>query len=333
MQFTKRKRSLESIEALRLIAALGVMLSHVGYGYYYAKGFSSSVGVNLFFCISAFLMMFTTEQSMPKHFVVKRIIRLAPLYWLLTILTFAASYFVSKFGQANISVDELIKSLLFLPYARDGLKDADVVRPIVGPAWTMNCDIWFMVIFAISAKLNYKNRGIIAASLCLLIRITGAFLPGKWAISDFMHRQVWINYAAGILVYYVWSFVRSIDPKGKTLWATAVLLLTVLLYFMAKPAYITTFLCATILFVVLFAFQRTHMPRAVTWFGTISYSFYLVHYYVIMILSIVFDFTKFSHHTVIGTILALLISLVVAQLSYYIIERKFGDILRRKLLK
>lgn len=336
MQLTERKRSLENIEALRLIAALGVMLSHIGYGYYYAKGFSASIGVNLFFCISAFLMMYNTEQSLPKHFVVKRIIRLTPLYWLLTILTFAASYFVSGFGQKNIGIDELIKSLLFLPYARDGLKDMDVIRPIVGPAWTMNNDFWFMLIFALSAKLSHKKRGLLTCSLCLIARICGEILPGDWAIARFMQRNIWFNYIAGICVYYLWTLTRNKATKLKSisaLWFPVVSLLLVLLFFTAKPAWVVTLLCSVILFTVLFAFSQMHMPRVVTWFGTISYAFYLIHYYVIMILSYFFDFSKFTLSTVIGTIIVLLLSLVIAQLSYYIIERKFSESLKKILLR
>ena len=87
MQVLKKSRALVSIEVLRLIAAFGVMLSHVGYGFYYAKSFNSAIGVNLFFCISAFLMMYNTENAQPKNMFIRRMIRLLPLYWLLTILT------------------------------------------------------------------------------------------------------------------------------------------------------------------------------------------------------------------------------------------------------
>ena len=49
-----------------------------------------SNGVSLFFCISAFLMMYTTQKGVPEHYILKRLIRIVPLYWIMTVFTFAA---------------------------------------------------------------------------------------------------------------------------------------------------------------------------------------------------------------------------------------------------
>ena len=336
MQVLEKKRALGAIEVLRLIAALGVMLSHVGYGFYYAKSFNSSIGVNLFFCISAFLMMHNTQNALSKNLFIRRIIRLVPLYWLLTILTFLASYCVSSFGQARIPIDELVKSLFFIPYARDGFKQLDVVRPIIGPAWTMNHDFWFLVICVISIKISRRYRGLIAAAVCILVRVVSNFLPEDLAIQYFMHRNVWYCYAAGIGIHQLWLLTKKITPNWKMLpilgWGVCLLLLG-LLYFTPQTFWKTLSLCAAIVFVVLFACEHSRVPGIVSWFGSISYSFYLIHYYVIMIFSVLFDFTKFSALTVVGTIAATLVSLLISQISYYILEKKLGSYLKRKLVR
>lgn len=335
MQVLENKRTLGSIEFLRFIAAIGVMLSHIGYGFYYAKDFNSSIGVNLFFCISAFLMMYNTEHAQAKNIFIRRIIRLVPLYWLLTIFTFGASYFISNFGQANIPIDELAKSLLFIPYARDGFKDVNVVRPIIGPSWTLTYDFWFLVIGVLSVKINRRYRSCIAAMTCILIRVISEFLPKDLAIQYFMHRNVWLCYAAGIGIHQLWRMTRATAPKWKQLpvlgWIGCVILL-VLLYFTPKSSWKTISLCAAILFIALYACEHAPAPGVVAWFGSISYSFYLTHYYVIMILGVLFDFTKFSAATLLGTIVVTLVSLLIAQISYYILERKLGSYLKQKLL-
>ena len=337
MKPLERKRSLECIEMLRVIAAFGVMLSHVGYGYYYAKSFDAAIGIHLFFCISAFLMMLNSEKAEPGAMFVRRVIRLIPLYWIMNIATFAASYVVSGFGQANIPIDQLVKSLLFLPYVRDGMKDVDVVRPIVGPAWTMNYDFWFLVLFVISTKISRKMRGLIACVACLAVYIGGRFLPGDWAVARFMQREIWLYYIAGIGVYALWRRLRNAEKAPKRTASYLVLcaaLLAVLYYTPAeRHVWKILILSAAILFLTVFVFEKARVPAFVPWFGSVSYSFYLTHYYVVMILSVFFDFTEFTALTVLGTVLVIAASLVVAQISCYIVEQKFGGFLKKKLVR
>ena len=337
MQPLEKKRSLLCIEVLRVIAAFGVMLSHVGYGYYYAKGFDAAIGIYLFFCISSFLMMLNSEKTDPGKLFVRRLIRLIPLYWALNIATFAASYVVSGFGQADIPVDQLLKSLLFLPYARDGMKDLDVVRPIVGPAWTMNYDFWFLVIFVIATKINRKKRGLIACAACLAIYIGGRFLPGDWSVARFMQREIWLYYVAGIGVYALWRWLRNAEkaPKNAAPYLGLCAVLLAVLYYTPAERYVWKILVLSplILLITVVIFEKARVPAVVPWFGSVSFSFYLTHYYVVMILSAFFDFTRFSALSVLGTVLAIAVSLVVAQISCYIFEKKLGGFLKKKLVK
>ena len=72
---------LESVQALRGVAVLFVVLSHVGFINF------GAFGVDLFFCISGFIMMYITQKS-TDNFFYKRVIRIIPLYWAMTISTF-----------------------------------------------------------------------------------------------------------------------------------------------------------------------------------------------------------------------------------------------------
>ena len=69
---------LECISILRIIGALGIALYHIGC-------FNEIIptlqgGVHLFYCISGFLMMYTTQKKPKSSFVLKRLVRLIPLY-------------------------------------------------------------------------------------------------------------------------------------------------------------------------------------------------------------------------------------------------------------
>lgn len=93
-------------------------------------------GVSLFFTISGFLQMYTTQKKQ-KHFLVKRLIRIVPLYWIMTIATFVAMLIMPGIALGEASFEEFLKSLFFIPYQRTAMKSADVVRPMVGPGWTL----------------------------------------------------------------------------------------------------------------------------------------------------------------------------------------------------
>lgn len=87
-------------------------------------------GVSLFFTISGFLQMYTTQKEQ-KHFLVKRLIRIVPLYWIMTIATFVAMLIMPGIALGEANFEEFLKSLFFIPYQRTAMKSADVVRPMV----------------------------------------------------------------------------------------------------------------------------------------------------------------------------------------------------------
>lgn len=135
---------IECISILRIIGMLGVALYHMGFLNRYVKTLQR--GVSLFFTISGFLLMYTT-QNKQKHFLAKRFIRIIPLYWLMTIATFIAMLIMPGMALGEVNFEEFLKSLLFIPYQRTAMKSADVVRPMVGPGWTLYYDIYFAIIF------------------------------------------------------------------------------------------------------------------------------------------------------------------------------------------
>lgn len=88
---------LDFLDALRGWAILGVFITHCGSLVQYNGIFSPLVsqagyGVQLFFMISAFTIFYTldhaknTEKSIYVNFYIKRLFRIAPIYWLGIIL-------------------------------------------------------------------------------------------------------------------------------------------------------------------------------------------------------------------------------------------------------
>jgi len=83
---------LNSVQILRGVAAFGVLFYHATRWIGPLPGIEiGAAGVDLFFVISGFIMVYASEpmfgqRGATRHFLVRRIIRIVPLYWGLTTL-------------------------------------------------------------------------------------------------------------------------------------------------------------------------------------------------------------------------------------------------------
>ena len=104
---------LTCIQALRGLAAHFVVFQHVRF----LNLWSLSVWTS-FFCISGFMIMFTTAKKVPNISSAKRLVRILPLYYLMTLGNLSVAVVVSF----HVPTDQtrifpiLSKSLLFIPF-------------------------------------------------------------------------------------------------------------------------------------------------------------------------------------------------------------------------
>lgn len=143
----------DAIQVLRLFAALLVVVDHSLGSLIYAnrlaldKTFAwdlGGFGVKIFFLISGFVMVHSTidrfgQPGAPRAFLVRRFLRIAPIYWLVTVLAIVKDGLQREWhGWAAI-----VASFLFFPLAAaDGS-----VHPIYGIGWTLNYEMFFYLIF------------------------------------------------------------------------------------------------------------------------------------------------------------------------------------------
>ncbi len=327
----------DSIQALRGIAALFVVLEHVRFLN------CGAFGVDIFFCISGFMIMYTTHQS-TEGFFKKRLIRILPLYYLMTFATFALLLiFPSMFEQTKADPVFLIKSLLFIPFDIGG----GVLQPLVRIGWTVNSEMFFYLLFFVAFKISHKYRGLICSVLLGIVVLLSEVLPLSFAPLTFYGNPVMLEFAMGILCYYIAYGIYNLNEKKKiTKWSLAVVLpIFVLLFagltltktgvnilgfrrllFWGIPAVVLV-LCA---FVTEFCIK---IPKVLVFLGNISFSLYLIHYYPIMFLDRkVFDFSVCTLYSVIGVIVGTAVCVACAYVSYLVIEKAFTIWLRKKLL-
>lgn len=178
---------LTSIQALRALAALVVTVAHThvwilmatsqwGVESHVPSMATGAAGVDLFFVISGFIMVYTTRNDSGSsvaaaRFFIRRLIRIVPLYWL---ATFAFIGYVIAIGHAlaqdGISFETLIPSLLF--FFRQHLHPNGVTTaPILGQGWSLNYEMAFYVTFA--ALMVLPRRIAIPVLLALLVGLGG----------------------------------------------------------------------------------------------------------------------------------------------------------------
>lgn len=140
----------KNIQALRALAANGVVLSHLltvegkyGHGFVSLPDWAhlGSCGVDLFFVISGFIMATVASGMSGRAFLFARITRIYPPYWFYTLLVFALSCFAPN--MVNGSYDHpasVWRSFLLLP---------DSVGPLLAVGWTLIHEMYFYIGFAV----------------------------------------------------------------------------------------------------------------------------------------------------------------------------------------
>lgn len=201
-----------NLQVLRGVAALMVFFHH--FTPYLAKfypgakilGFGAS-GVDIFFVLSGFIMVSTTQggNSSGFEFIWNRFSRVAPLYWLVTMIMVALYVIGFKpVGLVNLDSSYIFKSILFVPFVRN-----DKLEPIVAPGWTLNYEMFFYALFAaglflISGKRRYWA---LISTICLI-----SLLGVMDAFSNFYLRYyanpIILDFAFGMLIGIFFSRAR-----------------------------------------------------------------------------------------------------------------------------
>jgi exopolysaccharide production protein ExoZ len=147
---------LRSIQYLRAVAAVMVAYFHAvdqipAYkpllDRYLLGNLNLASGVDIFFVISGFIMLISNRNSAPVSFAIRRVIRIVPLYWFLTVaLALLALWLPEQFRTTVVSGAAVIKSLLFVPYLNPG--HPGEVFPLLVPGWSLNLEMFFYLVFA-----------------------------------------------------------------------------------------------------------------------------------------------------------------------------------------
>lgn len=200
------KQGFNSIQYLRGLAAmlvvifhLGEPLAHMGYRGGWPSGLAA--GVDIFFVISGFVMWVSTigRPITPSQFFRKRVVRVVPLYWLLT--SFMLLVLVVMPSAVKTSVlywPHAIASYLFFPMINPGKL---AMEPLLFPGWTLNYEMFYYVIFGLFLLTSPRIRLFGTASVLVLLTLIGAVMQvEEHSVAGFYTSPILLEFVVGMFI-------------------------------------------------------------------------------------------------------------------------------------
>jgi exopolysaccharide production protein ExoZ len=211
-------KQIGAIQILRAVAALMIVFSHgqndalneaikAGGTFARLEILPWDSGVDLFFVISGFIMVHASQRLFARpgasgSFILRRLIRIVPLYWLITALTLGILAYVAWLGKRVFpDFSEIAASLGFVPFARpeDGQP-----RPLVPLGWTLNYEMFFYVVFAFFVRFRHDMAiGAVALTLILAVCMGAILRPTATAIA-YWSDPIVLEFVLGMLTAFVW---------------------------------------------------------------------------------------------------------------------------------
>lgn len=304
------------------------------------------IGVPIFFIISGFIMVYTTNIDSRdsianvKDFLIKRIIRVVPLYYLFTfgwiVITHTASLYLLNIDGFS----KLIHALLFLP-------TGDTPPLYVG--WTLNYEMFFYFIFAISLFFKKKAYYFIYSVLLILVFIVPLFSV-KSPETLFLHsskhyfdsnylilitNRILLFFLFGVLMGNTYSKI-ALNKQASVVVLLISLFLFTIYYFNIGSSFIYDIIFCGLLVFSIIHFDKAHSKiqfgKYLRYLGDISYSMYLIHPLIIIYLPGILK--KMNLHFIVESkllfVLFIITTIVSSSISYNLIEVQLTKYIKRK---
>ncbi|GAA1636036.1 acyltransferase [Nonomuraea maheshkhaliensis] len=211
-----RPERLYEIDGLRLLAALCVVLFH-----YVFSGWAGGkttvtfvtesawakygyLGVDLFFLISGFVVLMSAWGRTPRQFVVSRVVRLYPAYWIGIAITAVVTVTLGQ-GLFQVSLPQVLANLTMFQ-AVPNIENVDVVY------WTLWAEMRFYVLMLAFTFIGMTKGRILAGLwgwLALTFLVELGLLPG---IADLVVQSEFSHYfIAGMALFMLYRFGLTVQ--------------------------------------------------------------------------------------------------------------------------
>ncbi|NHV26687.1 acyltransferase [Burkholderia sp. D-99] len=280
---TRHRPIYQNIQSARALAALAVVAYHL---HVLPSG---QAGVDVFFVISGFIMSCVAPYE-GRDFLVKRLIRIVPLYWVTTLGIYAIALLRPHWlNTTTAAPDYLVKSLLFIPY----VKENGHWGPLNLNGWTLECEMLFYLVAAaalgcVRARHATTFAALTLALLCICVAVVD---PSGATVVGHLGQPFVLEFGLGVVAYGVLQAgiaKRIAAPAWAAVTIAAIAAIPLLQMRYGTPEGFARVVLwggpAFVLIVALVALDQwnwTQRSRIMGALGASSYSIYLIHPYVI----------------------------------------------------
>ncbi|MBJ8823640.1 acyltransferase family protein [Citrobacter europaeus] len=360
-------KRIESLQALRGLAAILVMLFH--YRFYLRSQVENGttiwdalfgwgiIGVDIFFIISGFIMVYTTQnytQSLfsTKRFLINRAIRIFPMYYVGLLITFLLSGAMSTFHYPE-KVQNLLSALTFTVYKTDITPHYIDDGGMYNIRWTLNYEVYFYIAFSVCLLVKHRLLALIGFSafmICLIPSIAGfqpttsiQGYPFHSPTLGLLTNPVFLEFIIGAIVGYLYLKLKNITSSTKIQAIASFISLTLFMYviygiyneslraFNTESAII---LGVFILFITLAdPLLKKYIPHILTYLGDISFSLYLLHGAIgSAVMKRMEPFELSNYKGIVTVIIAISLSIFISHLTHKYIEIRLTRKLKKRML-
>lgn len=363
---THSKIHFPNLDALRFFAFLFVFISHcaVFITLNNVEWFSSikhtylihgDLGVNFFFVLSGFLITFLlfTEKKVSaqislKHFYIRRILRIWPLYFIILILGFLI------LPNPLFDVSKLLSSIsLIAPYAEAPwyvfllanihLAYFTASSVVLAVLWSISIEEQFYLLWPLAVKkIGQKAIPLFLIAVIIATYVFRYIHVDEYSIVKYHTFSVFSDLAIGCLAGYYTFFSNKFKKLFTNLPRLIIALIYIILFVFiptrnllhndfikALEPVIFSLLFAGIILEQIYSEQslfKVGKSKALTWLGKISYGLYCYHIIAMVIvftiiakINLIAELTIYSF--VLTSILSLILTILIASLSYRFIEK------------
>jgi len=293
---------INTLTSLRLLFALMVFGAHCYVlhpffdAHFFKEGF---VGVSFFFVLSGFIIAYNYRHKLQEHkitkrtFWVARIARIYPLHWL-TLLIAAALGYTATTGTADWFKHFLPSLTLTQAY----IPLTDYFFSFNSPSWSLCCEqlFYFCFPFLVPFIGNGKRLLTVGGFIALLVVVGMYFtseenIKGYWYVNPITRFP---DFIVGLLVYKAYTHIKNRPLSfrtGSLLEVGAIVLFLLFYLYAAEIPKVYRYSCYYWLPVsavlLCFSLQKGIISkwlshRLLIIGGEISYSFYLIHLFVLL---------------------------------------------------
>ncbi|MGL5384694.1 MAG: acyltransferase family protein [Serratia sp. (in: enterobacteria)] len=299
-----KQDKLASVQALRGLAALAVMLFHfrwninLSYPNLGDQLFGwGAIGVDVFFIISGFVITLSAKKLTPglsaaRVFLKHRARRILPVYFIILLITFLLSGAMSTFHYPE-KVSNLISAITFSPIDANHAPFYVDDSGFYGIRWTLNYEVLFYLVMAICLISKYRwplLLGVFSLSLVVFPMLAGH--SPTLDVSGYQFNSAYLNlmtnpiiwqFLVGVGFGLIYPFTKNFN--GQLRLATLVIATVVTGYFVLFTPRLGHGLTMSgwylsILFIAVVLNDELItkcIPGFIITLGEISFSLYLIH--------------------------------------------------------